>query len=90
MNMTKSESRIATRPAATEGPSLGLIESETIQRAQGGDAAAFEYLYNSYSRQVNSVCLRMLKNASHIRSLSKGPLCCNWNPRINDEHKTYP
>lgn len=48
-----------------------LTEAEAIQRAQQGDAAAFEYLYTSNSKRVYSVCLRMLKNISDAEDLTQ-------------------
>jgi hypothetical protein len=62
MSLKKSESKNDTNPRATEAPCHGLTESEVIQRAQGGNTAAFEYLYTAHSKQVYSVCLRMLRN----------------------------
>ena len=62
MKLTNSENKVRTTPAAAETPTLSLTAQEAIQRAQNGDAAAFEYLYRSHSRHVYSVCLRMLRN----------------------------
>ena len=48
-----------------------LSEQEAIRRAQRGDAVAFEYLYQSHSKHVYSVCLRMLKNVSDAEDLTQ-------------------
>jgi RNA polymerase sigma-70 factor (ECF subfamily) len=48
-----------------------LAEPEAIRRAQDGDAAAFEFLYKSYSKRVYSVCLRMLKNTPDAEDLTQ-------------------
>lgn len=37
----------------------GLTESEVIAKAQAGDVACFEALYNRHKRRVFSLCLRM-------------------------------
>src|ERR1019366_8273752 len=37
-----------------------LTESQAIQRAQQGDAEAFELLYRQHSRRVYALCLRMV------------------------------
>lgn len=39
-----------------------LLEAKAIRRAQRGDAAAFERLYQLHSGRVFALCLRMLKN----------------------------
>jgi RNA polymerase sigma-70 factor, ECF subfamily len=36
-----------------------MTEAEALRRAQQGDAAAFEELYQLHSRKVFSLCLRM-------------------------------
>jgi len=62
MNLNNSENKMCTTPAVAEPPTPSLTAQEAIQRAQNGDAAAFEYLYRSHSGHVYSVCLRMLRN----------------------------
>jgi RNA polymerase sigma-70 factor (ECF subfamily) len=54
-----------------EEPQRELTEPEAIRRAQDGDAAAFEFLYRSYSKRVYSLCLRMLKNTSDAEDLTQ-------------------
>ena len=48
-----------------------LTEAEAIRRAQGGDAAAFEYLYSSRSRHVYNLCLRMVRNTNDAEDLNQ-------------------
>lgn len=55
----------------TEEPRRELTEAEAIQRAQDGDAAAFEHLYKVHSKHVYSVCLRMLKNTTDAEDLTQ-------------------
>jgi RNA polymerase sigma-70 factor, ECF subfamily len=58
-------------PTFTEEPKRELTEAEAIRRAQGGDAAAFEFLYKAHSRRVYSVCLRMIKNPAEAEDLTQ-------------------
>jgi len=46
-------------------------ESRAIALAQCGDAAAFEYLYQAYSRRVYSICLRMTRNEAEAEDLTQ-------------------
>jgi RNA polymerase sigma-70 factor (ECF subfamily) len=71
MNLTKSECRIGTKTSITEASAPGLSEPEVIRRAQNGDVGAFEYLYNSHSRHVYRVCLRMLKNTADAEDVTQ-------------------
>lgn len=41
-----------------------LHETEAIRRAQRGDGAGFERLYNLHSRRVYAICLRMVANTT--------------------------
>ena len=41
-----------------------LSEAQAIERAQQGDAEAFEALYNLHKRRVYSLCLRMTANTA--------------------------
>jgi RNA polymerase sigma-70 factor, ECF subfamily len=49
----------SSAPAAV----AALGDSELIQRAQAGQAAAFEQIYNDHKRRVYALCLRMAGNA---------------------------
>lgn len=49
----------------------GLAESEVIQRAQRGDADAFETLYGLHKRRVYSLCLRMTGNTAEAEDLTQ-------------------
>ncbi|MGA7884515.1 MAG: sigma-70 family RNA polymerase sigma factor [Acidobacteriaceae bacterium] len=46
-------------------------EQEAIQKAQGGDARAFETLYAMHKRRVYSLCLRMLGNVAEAEDLTQ-------------------
>jgi RNA polymerase sigma-70 factor (ECF subfamily) len=48
-----------------------LTETEVVQLAQKGDAAAFEHLYKQHSRHVYALCLRMVGNASEAEDLTQ-------------------
>jgi RNA polymerase sigma-70 factor (ECF subfamily) len=52
-------------------PATGLPEAEAIQRAQNGDAAAFEVLYSLHKRRVYSLCLRMTSNPTEAEDLAQ-------------------
>jgi RNA polymerase sigma-70 factor, ECF subfamily len=44
-------------------------EAEAIRLAQGGDAEAFEHLYQLHGRRVYALCLRMVGNPSDAEDL---------------------
>jgi RNA polymerase sigma factor (sigma-70 family) len=46
-------------------------EPEAIRRAQTGDSAAFEWLYNAHSKRVYSVFLRILGNTGEAADLTQ-------------------
>lgn len=48
-----------------------MTEKEAIRQAQAGDAAAFEFLYESHSRRVYSLCLRMIGNTAEAEELTQ-------------------
>ena len=48
-----------------------LSEAEAIERAKGGDAEAFEVLYNLHKRRVYSLCLRMTANTAQAEDLTQ-------------------
>ena len=48
-----------------------LSEAEAIERAKGGDAEAFEVLYNLHKRHVYSLCLRMTANTAQAEDLTQ-------------------
>ena len=48
------------RPRPTEP--VAWTEAEAIRRAQEGDSAAFEFLYQLHGRRVYALCLRMVGN----------------------------
>src|SRR5271167_4093998 len=59
------------RTTFPEESERALAEPEAIQRAQNGDAEAFEYLYKAHCKRVYSICLRMLKNTSDAEDLTQ-------------------
>lgn len=48
-----------------------LLESETIRRAQRGDAQAFERIYQLHCRRVYALCLRMVGNPTEAEDLTQ-------------------
>jgi RNA polymerase sigma-70 factor, ECF subfamily len=46
-----------------------LTEAEAIRRAQAGDSAAFDFLYQLHSRRVYALCLRMVNNPADAEDL---------------------
>lgn len=48
-----------------------LSEAEAIQRAQQGDAEAFERIYRLHNRRVYALCLRMVGNTAEAEDLSQ-------------------
>ena len=46
-------------------------ELAAIARAQQGDGASFEILYNMHKRRVYSLCLRMLGNVAEAEDLTQ-------------------
>jgi len=71
MNLTHAESKMCTARAVAEPAKLSLTAQEAIQRAQNGDAEAFEYLYRSHSKHVYSVCLRVLRNPADAEDMTQ-------------------
>ena len=56
-----------TRPSETGA----FSEAEAIRRAQHGDAAAFERIYQLHSRRVYALCLRMVGNTADAEDLTQ-------------------
>jgi len=56
---------------ATQKQSGGMSEAEAIERAQKGDAEAFEALYSLHKRRVYSLCLRMTGNPTDAEDLAQ-------------------
>jgi RNA polymerase sigma-70 factor (ECF subfamily) len=68
--------RIASGSAATgqlarQKPAepVAWTEAEAIRRAQSGDSAAFEHLYQLHGRRVYALCLRMVGNPADAEDL---------------------
>ena len=56
---------------ASKARGSGLSEAEAIEKAQQGDAEAFEVLYNLHKRRVYSLCLRMTANSAEAEDLTQ-------------------
>jgi len=67
---TKCISKKAAPPVSTIA-SDKLNEAEAIRRAQAGDRAVFEYLYQLHNRRVYAVCLRMVGNTAEAEDLTQ-------------------
>ena len=52
-------------------PRAELLDAQTIRRAQQGDAAAFERIYQLHSRRVYALCLRMVRNSTEAEDLTQ-------------------
>jgi RNA polymerase sigma-70 factor, ECF subfamily len=48
---------------------VAWTEADAIRRAQGGDSAAFEFLYQLHGRRVYALCLRMVGNPADAEDL---------------------
>jgi len=55
----------------TERAAVEWNETDAINLAQRGDAAAFECLYNAHCKHVYSLCLRMLRNIAEAEDLTQ-------------------
>jgi RNA polymerase sigma-70 factor (ECF subfamily) len=70
-----NESRAFLEPVNTSGRDrsemAGLPEREVIQRAQLGDAAAFECIYRLHSGRIYALCSRMLGNRTEAEDLTQ-------------------
>jgi len=49
----------------------GLTEAQVIEKAQAGDGACFEALYNRHKKRVFSLCLRMTSNHAEAEDLTQ-------------------
>jgi RNA polymerase sigma-70 factor, ECF subfamily len=58
---------LLARPRPTEP--VAWTEAEAIRRAQAGDSAAFDYLYQLHGRRVYALCLRMVNNPADAEDL---------------------
>jgi len=48
---------------------VAWTEAEAIRRAQAGESAAFDFLYQLHSRRVYALCLRMVSNPADAEDL---------------------
>ncbi len=58
---------LLARPRPTEP--VAWTEAEAIRRAQAGDSAAFDFLYQLHGRRVYALCLRMVNNPADAEDL---------------------
>lgn len=49
-----------------------------VQRAQGGDVAAFEQLYREHSAHIHAVCLRLCADAQYAEELTQDVFVRAW------------
>ena len=70
-NVLRNFTELAHTPENNQQSKAELPESEAIRRAQRGDAAAFERLYELHSARVYSLCLRMLGNPAEAEDLTQ-------------------
>jgi RNA polymerase sigma-70 factor (ECF subfamily) len=49
----------------------GMTDAEVIARAQAGEKASFEVLYNLHKRRVYSLCLRMTRDCSDAEDMTQ-------------------
>jgi RNA polymerase sigma-70 factor (ECF subfamily) len=52
--------------------------TESVRRAQAGDAAAFEVVYRAHAGRVYALCLRMAGDATHARELVQDVFIRAW------------
>lgn len=66
---------VVGRPASREKSELGSFDnaalSAVILRAQAGDAAAFEIIYQKYASRVYALCLRMVRETREAEDLTQ-------------------
>ncbi|HEY1468895.1 MAG TPA: sigma-70 family RNA polymerase sigma factor, partial [Candidatus Acidoferrum sp.] len=69
----RSTSSAAIGQLARQRPTepVAWTEAEAIRRAQAGDAAAFEHLFQLHSRRVYALCLRMVGNPADAEDLAQ-------------------
>jgi RNA polymerase sigma-70 factor, ECF subfamily len=58
---------LLARPKPAEP--IAWTEAEAIRRAQAGDSAAFDFLYQLHGRRVYALCLRMVNNPADAEDL---------------------
>jgi RNA polymerase sigma-70 factor (ECF subfamily) len=60
-------------------PADGAGIARLVERAQGGDAAAFERLYRDHVDRVYGLCLRMTGNVSEAEDCTQDAFIQAWN-----------
>jgi RNA polymerase sigma-70 factor (ECF subfamily) len=66
---TRSSAAISQLARQRSAEPVAWTEAEAIRRAQGGDAPAFEFLYQMHNRRVYALCLRMVNNPADAEDL---------------------
>src|SRR5260370_538260 len=74
----RSTSSAAIGQLARQRPTepVAWTEAEAIRRAQAGDAAAFEHLFQLHSRRVDALCLRTVRNPADAEEEMEGSRGC--------------
>src|SRR5579872_6880434 len=60
----------SSRPNFRHTPRSASIDA-AVQKAQRGDARAFEELYRQHSRHIYALCLRMVRNTADAEDLAQ-------------------
>lgn len=55
------------------------LERERVERARGGDLAAFEQLYRQYAGRIHAVCLRITADRSTAEECTQDAFLNAWN-----------
>ena len=74
-DLLNNERKVADRPAFPEKSTPGSFDnaalSAIILRAQAGDSAAFEIIYQQYASRVYALCLRMQRDPAEAEDLTQ-------------------
>lgn len=74
-NLLNNRRTVVDHPASLEKPKPGSFDnaalSAIVRRAQSGDSAAFEIIYQQYASRVYALCLRMLRDPVEAEDLTQ-------------------
>ena len=74
-DLLNNERAVADRPGSPEKSKSGSFDNAAlraiIRRAQSGDSAAFEIIYQQYASRVYALCLRMLRDPVEAEDLTQ-------------------
>ena len=74
-DLLNNERAVADRPGSLEKSKPGSFDNAAlraiIQRAQSGESAAFEIIYQQYASRVYALCLRMLRDPVEAEDLTQ-------------------